>query len=241
MRRLLIAANWKMHAPPAGWDAPDSPYRAREDIDVIVFATFLDLQRCIAAGLRTGAQCARPEECGAFTGDICMEMVKKIGCSYVLCGHSDRRQFHGETDAFVAEQAKAAVKVGLIPIVCIGENAEERKAKKTEEVLRRQLKPLKFSADIILAYEPVWAISRGNGNTSAASADEAERVHAFIRSLLPSPLQQKIRILYGGSMKAANAAELLGKENIDGGLVGNASLKSEEFGKIVEAAAAMRK
>ncbi len=241
MRTLLIAANWKMHIPPEGCCTSESPYRSRPDVDVWVFPSFLDLHSLQAHGLVVGGQCGRPEDHGAFTGDVSMQMLAGQRYHAVLCGHSDRREFHGETDEFVAGQVKAALELGLTPIVCVGENAEERKAKKTEEVLRRQLKQVEMSDGVIIAYEPVWAISRGNGNTPAASADDADAVHAFIRSLLPPPLQGTVRILYGGSMKASNAAQLLSKQNIDGGLVGNASLDPAEFGAIVAAAAALRK
>ena len=163
-------------------------------------------------------------------------MLAEMGCSHVLSGHSDRRRFHGETDAFVAEQADAARKVGLIPIVCIGETGEERKAGKSKDIIRRQLAALHIDDVLILAYEPVWAISRGDPNTPAATSADAQEMHAFIRSLLPASLRSSVRIIYGGSMKGDNAAELLRQPDIDGGLVGGASLKPEEFRRIVDAA-----
>jgi triosephosphate isomerase len=244
--KLLVAANWKMHPAPEGFDAGNSPYRPRGDVDVVVFPTFLDLYACIEADLATGGQCGRPEPTGAFTGDISVQMVKDAGCTFILCGHSDRRRFHGETDEFVAAQASAALEIGLIPIVCVGETAEERAAGKTEEVIRRQMHTLNiqhstFNIPPVLAYEPVWAISRGDPNKPAATTRDAEEMHALIRSLLPGELRDQIRIIYGGSMKAANAEELLKQPNIDGGLVGNASLNPEEFRTIVEAAARAKK
>lgn len=227
-RRSLIAANWKMHPAPAGFDAKDSPYRATARADVVVFPSFLDIRHCISAGLVTGAQWGHSETNGAHTGDISMEMLKAAGATYVLCGHSERRQNYGETDAQVLAQVKAALAHDLQPIVCVGETDAERKAGTEKEVVKRQLHGL--PGGITVAYEPVWAI--GSGKT--ATATDAQEMHAFIRSLLADGATA--RILYGGSMTAATAAELLVQPDIDGGLVGGASLKPEEFGKIVAAA-----
>jgi triosephosphate isomerase len=238
-RTPFIAANWKMNPPPNGFDTSDSPYRSTDIVDVAVFATFLDLPNCIRAKIPTGAQFARPEATGAFTGDVSMAMVKSAGCTYVLCGHSDRRRFHLESDTFIAEQATAALKTGLIPVVCIGETEEEHDAGKTKEVVTRQLKAIPDGVTII-AYEPVWAISRGDPSKPAATPKDAQDIHALIRSLLPKSRQEQTRLLYGGSMKGSNAHELLSQPDIDGGLVGGASLKIDDFKKIVEAATALR-
>ncbi|MDD5056090.1 MAG: triose-phosphate isomerase [Candidatus Peribacteraceae bacterium] len=244
-RKLLIAGNWKMNPAPAGFDADDSPFRSRKNVDVAVFPTFLDLRRCIDAGIPCGPQFGRPEPTGAFTGDISMAMAAKLGCQYALCGHSDRRQFHHETDEEIAKQFVAAIDNNLIPIFCFGETESEHDAGKTIEVLKRQLQPiitiltgsLSLTADrFSLAYEPVWAISRGDPNKPAATSKDAQEIHALIRSLLPKDKQASTRILYGGSMKGSNAAELLAQPDIDGGLVGGASLKIDDFRKIVEAA-----
>lgn len=232
-RKFLISANWKMNPAPAGFDAGNSPYRAHADVDVVVFAGCTDLHRCIGAKLTTGAQCGRPEPTGAFTGDVSIAMLKALGCRYVLCGHSERRKYHGETDAFVMEQAIAALEAGLHPIVCVGETEEERAKKKQNAVVERQLKALPAGATI--AYEPVWAI--GTGKT--ATPNDAEEMHAFIRGLLPKDQKESTRILYGGSMNAANAEELLKQKDVDGGLIGGASLKPDEFKKIVEIAEAL--
>ncbi len=229
-RTPLIAANWKMNAAPSGFGSIESPYRSTDRVDVVVFPTALGLASCIAEKLATGAQCARPEEEGAFTGDIGMRMIRALGCEYVLCGHSERRRYHGETDAFVAEQARAALALELQPVVCVGETEEERNAGKEKEVIERQMAVL--PANIIIAYEPVWAI--GTGKT--ATPEQAQEMHAFIRSLLPEDLRASTRILYGGSMNAANAESLLIQPDIDGGLIGGASLKKEEFRGIVEIA-----
>lgn len=235
-RKYLIAANWKMNSPPGGFEAPDSPYRAatavatargaESAVDVVVLPSFTDLHRCIEAKLIVGAQCGRPELNGAFTGDVSIAMLKDLGCRYVLCGHSERRRYHGETDAFIAEQAAAALEAGLHPIVCVGETAEERKNGKEKDVVKRQLKEL--PSGVTIAYEPVWAI--GTGKT--ATPKDAQEMHSFIRKHVAA----ETRILYGGSMHSGNALELLKQPDIDGGLIGGASLKLDEFKKIVEIA-----
>ncbi len=214
----------------------ENPYRERADIDVIVFPSFLDIKACLDARLITGAQCGRAEKSGAFTGDISIAMIKGAGCRYVLCGHSDRRQKHGETDEMIAAQVIAALEAGIHPIVCLGETAEEHHAKKQEAVIKKQLSGLPLESDITIAYEPVWAISGGDASKKAMSAEQAEETHAFIRSLLPSDRQGSTRILYGGSLKAANAEELLYQPNIDGGLIGAASLEAEQMKTIIKVA-----
>lgn len=229
-RRLLIAANWKMNPTPAGFDAPNSPYRAQKMIDVVVFPSFLELQQCVDAKLMTGAQYGHPEEQGAHTGDIGMRMIAETGATFVLCGHSERRREHGETDQMVLAQAKAALGAGLHPIVCVGETQQERDSGQAKSVVERQLQGL--PSGVTIAYEPVWAIGTGKN----ATADEAQEMHAFIRSLLPAKDRNATRILYGGSMNAQNAEELLRCPDIDGGLVGGASLKPADFGRIVEIA-----
>lgn len=241
--KKFIGANWKMNPMPAGALDAGSPYQSNKDVDVVVFPTSLDLKTCVDGGIITGAQCARPEAIGAFTGDISIPMIKGLGCTHVLCGHSDRRAFHYETDAFVGEQVAAAIQSGLTPVLCIGETASEHDDGKTKDALKRQLSVvLNQQADfstLVIAYEPVWAISRGDPNKPAASTQDAQNAHKFIRSLLPKELQS-LRIIYGGSMKGSNAAELLAQPDIDGGLVGGASLKPDDFGKIVQAAAMTR-
>lgn len=217
---------------PATGDRSGNPYHPHADIDVVVFPSFLDITACIHCGLITGAQCGDPENAGAKTGDISMAMIKAAGCRYVLCGHSERRKFHGETDEMVAAQAIAALEQGIHPIVCVGETLEEREAKKAEHVIDQQLKLLPLSSDIVIAYEPVWAI--GTGKT--ATPHQAQEMHAFIRSHLPKERRATTRILYGGSMKADNAEALLQEPDIDGGLIGGASLKPEEFAAIVNIA-----
>lgn len=229
-RKFLIAANWKMNPAPAGFDAKDSAYGSHADVDVAVFPSFVDIPHCIEARLMTGAQCGRPEPSGAFTGDVSMGMIQALGCRYVLCGHSERRRHHHETDTDVLQQTIAALEAGMHPIVCVGETEEERTKGKQEDVVKKQIHGL--PAGITIAYEPVWAI--GTGKT--ATPEDAQKMHAFIRAHLPKEQRETTRILYGGSMNAANAEELLKQEDIDGGLIGGASLKPDEFRKIVEIA-----
>jgi triosephosphate isomerase len=236
-RKPIIAANWKMNPAPQGYNTDDSPFRPREDVDVIVFPAHTDLHACVEAFLNTGAQSGRPERTGAFTGDISMHLIATRGCRYVLCGHSERRIHHAENDAFVAEQAIAAIAENLLPIVCVGETADEREMGKAKEVVRRQLDALFGSArpsdlrdQLIIAYEPVWAIGTGKTATPA----DAQEMHAFIRTILPADMRPGTRILYGGSVKPATAAELIAQSDIDGFLVGGASLEIQSFRQIVD-------
>jgi triosephosphate isomerase (TIM) len=222
-----------MHSPPQGWDPDDSPYRSRDGVDVVVFPTSVDIRSCLEKFLVVGAQHGRPEPKGAFTGDISMQILAGHGCTFVLCGHSERRTYHAETDAFVAEQARAAAAAGLIPVVCVGESLSERDAGKAEDVVRRQVSAI--DVETVFAYEPVWAI--GTGKT--ASPEDAQRMHAFIRSLLPEARRETTRIVYGGSVKGDNAQALLSQPDIDGALVGSASLDPKSFREIVDAAPLM--
>jgi triosephosphate isomerase len=236
MRKYLIAANWKMNSAPDGALDLGSPYQTHANVDVVVFPTYLDLGDCIKAKIITGPQFGHIEEHGAHTGDISLKMCKDLGCIYALCGHSDRRAQHGETSEEVAAQATAALEYGLHPIVCIGETLEQKEAGKTEEVLREMMAPLPLESDITIAYEPVWAISRGDPNTPAATPEDAQNMHALIRSLLPEDRREVTRILYGGSMKPDNSDALLSQPDIDGGLVGGASLKLDAFQQVIDSA-----
>lgn len=229
-RTPLIAANWKMNPPPTGWADAAIPPETLARVEVLFFPSFLDIRACIAAGLHCGGQYGRAEEKGAFTGDVSLKMLKDAGCMAVLCGHSERRKNHGETDEQVAAQADTALDLGLHPIVCVGETLEERNAGKHQEVVKEQLKRLPLG--VTVAYEPVWAI--GTGVT--ATPEQAQEMHAFIRSLLPGDARDTTRILYGGSMNAANAKTLLDQPDVDGGLVGSASLNPQEFAQIIAAA-----
>jgi triosephosphate isomerase len=186
-----------------------------------------------------GAQDVSAHASGAYTGEVSAAMLKDLGCRYVIVGHSERRQYHVETDALVADKARAALAVGITPIVCVGETLDEREAGRTEEVVKRQLAAVIHAnghciSEIVLAYEPVWAI--GTGKT--ASPEEAQLVHAVLRAQLKAATDQsaRVKILYGGSMNAANAASLLAQPDIDGGLIGGASLKAIDFLTIIAAA-----
>ena len=233
-RKKLLAANWKMHSPPQGWDSEESPYKPIPEIDIVVFPTFVDIRSCLEKFLVVGGQYGRTEPNGAFTGDISMNILAEHGCTYVLCGHSERRKFHGETDELVASQVKAALNVGLHPVLCIGETLEEREQGRERAVVEAQLRAIPHHPQLIIAYEPVWAI--GTGKT--ASSAQAQEMQAFIRSLLPAELRETNKILYGGSANDQNAADLLAQPDIDGLLVGGASLKPDVFGKMVNIAMA---
>lgn len=229
-RPKIIAANWKMNPPPSNLSA----YHGTDNVHVFVFPAAIDLVFCKQHNLVFGGQCARAEDAGAFTGDISMRMLAASGASAVLCGHSERRQHHGETDVMVAAQAKAALTHHLTPFVCIGETLAQREAGEEKAIIKEQMKLLPHgSPGIVIAYEPVWAI--GTGKT--ATPQQAQEMHAYIRSRLPEDMRAKTMILYGGSMNASNAKDLLSMPDIDGGLVGGASLKPDEFKIIVESAA----
>ncbi len=186
--------------------------------------------------VEVGAQDVSAHASGAYTGEISAAMLKELGCRYAIVGHSERRQYHAETDALVAEKARAALAAGITPIVCVGETLAEREAGRTEEIVKRQLAAVIHAnghciSEVVVAYEPVWAI--GTGKT--ASPEEAQAVHAVLRAQLKAATDQsaRIKILYGGSMNAANAATLLAQQDIDGGLIGGASLKAPDFLKII--------
>lgn len=234
-RRFLIAANLKMNPIPSGATVSGSAYFWQSKVDVVVFTTFFDLQGCAQAGIVTGAQFGRPEAHGAFTGDVSMAMIAGRGARYVLCGHSERRRLHGEKDEDVSRQVKAAIEAKLHPIVCVGERAEERRRGAEKQVVERQLRALPLDAECLtIAYEPVWAI--GKDALRAATSDEAQQMHAFVRSLLAVERRETTRIIYGGNLNADNAEGILKQRDIDGGLIGGASLIPEEFRKIVEIA-----
>jgi triosephosphate isomerase len=236
-RTPLIAANWKMNELPVGCCTVDSPYRTRPTVDVWVFPSFIDLHTTRDHGLVTGAQWGHPKDSGAYTGDVSIKLLADQHIVSVLCGHSERREHHHETDAFIAEQVVSALSYGMAPILCIGETADEREEGMAEEVVKRQLMTVLHhsqfkiqNSQFVIAYEPVWAI--GTGKT--ATAAQAQQMHAFIRGLLPPDMRETTRILYGGSVKPENAKEILLQSDIDGALVGGASLDPAAFRKIVE-------
>lgn len=237
MNGSLAANEALLHQIAAG--LPTHPACA---IAVCVPAPYLaQLQALVAdtPAVALGAQDVSSQAAGAFTGEVSASMLREFGCRYVIVGHSERRQYHGETDAVVADKAKAALAAGVTPIVCVGETLAEREAGQTEQVVKRQLAAVIHSnghciSEIVVAYEPVWAI--GTGKT--ATPEEAQAVHAVLRAQLKAATDQaaRVKILYGGSMNAANAASLLAQADIDGGLIGGASLKAPDFLKIVAAA-----
>ncbi|MBQ3968889.1 MAG: triose-phosphate isomerase [Clostridia bacterium] len=249
LRKAVIAGNWKMNKTPSEAKVllnEIAPLVKDAQAEVVACVPYVDIAVAVEAvkgtNIKIGAENAHWEEKGAFTGEISTGMLKEIGVEYVVLGHSERRQYFGETDETVNKRTAAVLKAGLKPIVCVGELLSEREANITEEVIARQIKLdlAGVSADdiknVIIAYEPVWAI--GTGKT--ATAAQAEEVCAFIRDTLAKLYGQDIAngvtIQYGGSMNDANAAELLGKENVDGGLIGGASLVAEKFAAIVSAA-----
>jgi triosephosphate isomerase (TIM) len=252
MRKPFVAGNWKMNTNShtsvelAKRIASGSGDVPSESVTVAVCPPFVYVQAVTralgASNIAVGAQDVYFEPDGAFTGEISTAMLKDAGCTYCLCGHSERRHVIGETDGLINKKVTAAVSGGLLPILCVGELLSEREASQTNNVVTRQLKEglaslstEKLSA-VAIAYEPVWAI--GTGVT--ATPDQAQEVHDFIRKLLGrmynDGLAQEIRILYGGSVKPGNAAELMGRPDIDGLLVGGASLKADDFLAIIEAA-----
>ena len=246
---MLVAGNWKMHtdmdaARTLARDVADS-MGDPGDVTVVVCPPFVSLSVVAAeiAGtpVALGAQNMHTQDAGAFTGEVSAPMLTSAGCRYVILGHSERRQYFGETDEGVCEKIGRAYAHGLVPIVCVGETLEERKAGKAEEVVGRQLADslrgvAPESPDhLVIAYEPVWAI--GTGET--ATPDQAQEMHAFIRGRLNEQFGEEagraLHILYGGSVKPGNAAELFGQTDVDGGLIGGASLKGEDFAAIVRA------
>lgn len=246
MRTPIVAGNWKMYK------TVDQAVQLTQEIlsslngiagvEVAICPPFtaLDAVARILKGttIGLGAQNMHWEKEGAFTGEISAEMLLTIGCQYIILGHSERRTYFQETDEAVNRKIVTALKVGLTPVVCVGETIDERKAGTTERVIERQVTgAFRDIAEedlrrVIIAYEPVWAI--GTGLT--ATPEQAQEVHAFIRKLLGKQIAEEIRIQYGGSVKPENAGDLFGQLDIDGGLIGGASLKAENFRAIVESA-----
>ncbi|MBI5918363.1 MAG: triose-phosphate isomerase [Nitrosomonadales bacterium] len=249
MRRKLVAGNWKMHGSleqnKALLDALVSGVTQSEMSECAVCVPFPYLcqaqMELVGSPIKWGAQDVHPLHQGAYTGEVSAKMLLDFGCQYVIVGHSERRTLYGESNELVAEKFAAAHASGLIPILCVGETLEQRENGVTEQIISKQLDAVlslvgEHSLDnAVIAYEPVWAI--GTGKT--ASPEQAQHVHLFIRQRLAerdAQLANKMRILYGGSVKAANAVELFGMPDIDGGLIGGASLIAEDFLAICRAA-----
>ena len=245
--KKLIAGNWKMNGSLAANETLVKAVLAGLgqgacDVAVCVPSAYLAQVQSLLAGqqgIDLGSQDVSAQESGAYTGEVSAAMLREFGVRYAIVGHSERRQYHGETDAVVAAKAQRALAIGITPIVCVGETLADREAGRTEEVVKRQLAAVihvngHCISEIIVAYEPVWAI--GTGKT--ATPEQAQQVHAVLRAQLnaASPNAGRIRILYGGSMNATNAAQLLAQPDINGGLIGGAALKAADFLTIIAAA-----
>jgi len=249
MRKPFVAGNWKMNGSRASINTLVSGILEGmsrvNNAEVVVCPSFVYISEVAdlleGSAVNYGSQDVAKEESGAYTGEISVSMLKDIACKYAIVGHSERRALYGDTDKIVAEKFVAAQNGGVTPILCVGEVLEERESGQTEAVVERQLQAIIDLAGInalgksVIAYEPVWAI--GTGKT--ASPEQAQAVHSFIRQWMSKEdgaVAEKVQILYGGSVKAANAKELFSQADIDGGLIGGASLAAEEFISICEAA-----
>ena len=244
MRKKLVVGNWKMHGSrPANAELLAGLLAARPftaDVAVCVPFVFLTEAAATLAGseIRWGAQDVSAHAHGAYTGEVSAAMLAECGCRYAIVGHSERRAYHGERDELVAAKAQAALGCGVTPIVCVGETLAEREAGQTEAVVKRQLSAVihalaHCAAEMVVAYEPVWAI--GTGRT--ASPEQAQAVHAVLRAQLQAATGRgnALRIIYGGSVKPDNAASLFAQPDIDGGLIGGAALKAADFVAICRA------
>ena len=246
MRRKVIAGNWKMNMLPN--EAIDyieafAPMVKDTNNEVILCVPYTDLFYCLmnaqGTNIKIGAQNMHFAETGAYTGEVSAKMLKSIGVEYVIIGHSERRQYYNETDESVNKKVKAAFEVGLKPIVCVGESLEEREAGKTEEIITSQtrlaLEGLTNDQvkSTIIAYEPIWAIGTGKTATSEDANNSIKAIREEVKRIYGEEVSEEVIIQYGGSVKSSNAKELFTTSDIDGGLVGGASLKPDEFSKIV--------
>ena len=250
MRRPIIAGNWKMNMTPSEARAlveELKPLVKDAKCEVVVCPPYVDLSAVSElikdSNIRLGAQNIHWAEKGAFTGEVSANMLKELGVEYAIIGHSERRQYFGETDATVNQRVLAAVKAGLTPIICVGESLAQREHDLTETYVAYQVAAA-FSGltaeqamHCVIAYEPLWAIGTGNTATSAQAQEVCASIRATLGKLYDLETAKTISILYGGSMNAGNAAELLAQPDIDGGLIGGASLKPVDFSKIVAATA----
>ncbi len=249
--KKLIAANWKMNKTIAESVSFIKEFKKiiknTKNVEIVICPPFTVIKSVSkelkGTNIKLGTQNMHFEDSGAYTGEVSPLMLKDVGCEYVILGHSERREI-GENDFLINKKVVAALKHGFKPILCIGENLEQRKTTKTKEVIKEQLKNCLNNIDknqilkINIAYEPVWAISKGDPKHKAATAEDAEEGHKLIRDILAQMYGGKtaknVRIIYGGSMKPENAKELLQMPSIDGGLVGNASLNAKSFAEIVK-------
>jgi triosephosphate isomerase len=247
MRKAIIAGNWKMNKTPDEARALVEeliPLVADAECEVVVCPPFVDLcpvsKAIKGTNIHLGAQNIHWAKSGAFTGEISADMLKKFGVEYAIVGHSERRQYFGETDATVNMRAKAALENGITPIICVGESLEQRERGETDEFVASQVRGALegISADdarrIVIAYEPIWAIGTGRTATAEMAEETITVIRKTLRSIFGNDAAETVRIQYGGSMNPQNAASLMAMENIDGGLIGGASLKAEDFSKVVK-------
>lgn len=248
MRRFLIAGNWKMNCGP--YDAAElleglkeKKAEVDEHVDVLVCPPFVSIGMAVNylhdTDIQVGAQNLHFEENGAYTGEVSGSMIAESGCNYVIIGHSERRQYFGETDTTVNKRSHKALEHKLAPIICVGESLDQRKSDEHIHLVKNQVTAALFDVseddvlDVVIAYEPIWAI--GTGET--ASPEQAQEMHEHIRKVIAElyseDTAERINILYGGSMKPANAKELLSQPDVDGGLIGGASLDAESFSEII--------
>lgn len=249
MRQPLVAGNWKMNGSRESvfelLKEMREGVKVVTDVEIVVCPPYLYIPevqgQLYGSSIRWGGQDLSLHEQGAYTGEVSGRMLVDFGCEYVIVGHSERRSYHAETDRQVAGKYKSALDAGLLPILCVGETLEQREQSATEKVVERQLAAVIEQCGVkaleagVIAYEPVWAI--GTGKT--ATPEQAQQVHGFIRGLIAqqdSAVAERVRILYGGSMKPSNAAELISKPDIDGGLIGGAALNAADFLDICKAA-----
>lgn len=251
MKRLLIAGNWKMNLGPTEakklsadlakrW--PSGSFTNQVVVSPPALSVAAAVEQLAETDIEVSVQNVHTEDSGAYTGEISTPMVKDAGCSYAIIGHSERREYFGEDDALIAGKTKKVIDDGLTAILCVGEKLEQRKAGEQESVVKKQLDAVldhlteADASHLVVAYEPIWAI--GTGET--ASPQQAQEMHKFIRNVLKQSWSESagntVKILYGGSMKPANAEELLSQEDVDGGLIGGASLKADSFSELIEIA-----
>ena len=253
MRKPIIAGNWKMNMTPAesvvlsqgvsnryarGWDKVDVVL-CPPSIDLRSVVTVLDFDR---SNIDVGAQNVHWEPSGAFTGEISIPMLKDVGCTWCIVGHSERREMFAETDVQVNRKVRALVEAGMKPIVCVGESLEQRELGVTMDLISYQVKaalsgvPAEKMRHVVIAYEPIWAIGTGKTATAEQAGEVCEAIRTVIRKLYGARVARSVTIQYGGSMNAKNAHELLAQPDVDGGLIGGASLKAPDFVEIVNAA-----
>jgi triosephosphate isomerase len=227
---MLIAGNWKMYKTPSETEAFCAAFDPPDGVDVVICPPFTSLREAVAGGVTVYAQNVHWEDEGAYTGEVSAAMLLELGVAGAIIGHSERRQYFGETDETVAKRARHALGAGLAVIACVGETEAEREASETDEVLRRQVGILEPHERLVVAYEPVWAIGTGK----VATPEQAEEAHTLIKSLLDVP------VLYGGSCKPENVEPMFDQPAVDGALVGGASLDVDSFTAICQAAARSR-